>query len=112
MGPIIFTTTLFKDDVVVSLVGGVMTFPVLVGDNESLIRSEAVVLYMEAQGHQDVTAVVWRNLLIAQGLQVVDVLLLMFCVQEVLTLSDGKQKGQQKRYQHKTWWKRQIVSGT
>ena len=43
-----------------------------------------VILHMEIQGHQDVAAMVWRNLLIAQGLQAMDALLLTFCVQEVL----------------------------
>ena len=67
-----------------NLVGGIMIFPVLVGNNESLTRSEAMVLQMEAQGHLDVATMVWRNILISQGLQAMDMLLLAFCVQEVL----------------------------
>ena len=45
---IIFITIQSKDDVTVNLVGGVMTFPVLVGIGKSLTRSEATVLQMEA----------------------------------------------------------------
>ena len=39
---------------------------------------------MKAQGHQDLAAVVWKNLSIAQGLHTVDTLHLVFHVQEVL----------------------------
>ena len=42
--PIILTTIHLKDNVVVNLVGGVMTFPVPVGNNKSLTRPEAMVL--------------------------------------------------------------------
>ena len=38
---------------------------------------------MEAVGQGDLAAVLTRNLVISQGLRVVDVLLLIFCVQEV-----------------------------
>ena len=46
------------------LVDGAMTFPVLVGNNDSLERSEATICQMEAQGWGDLAAVVQRNLLI------------------------------------------------
>ena len=85
-----------------NLVGGVTTFPVLVRNNETLERSEAAICHMEAQGCLDLAVVVQRNLLITQGLHAVDVLLLTFHVWEVLTLSGGKQRGQWRRFQHKT----------
>ena len=56
----------------------------LVGNDESLERSEATLLHMEVQGHPDLAAIVQRNLLIVQGLWAVDALLLTFCVWEVL----------------------------
>ena len=66
-----------------NLVDGVTTFPVPVGNNTSLARSEDVVHRMEAVGQGDLAAVVARNLSMTRSLHVVDALLLMLCVQEV-----------------------------
>ena len=66
-----------------NLVAGVTTFPVPVGFNTSLTRSEDAVYQMEAQGQGDLTAVLTRNLAISQGLHVVDALLLTLHVWEV-----------------------------
>ena len=66
-----------------NLVAGVTTFPVLVGFNASLIRSEDTVCRMEAVGQGNLAAVLTRNLAISRGLRVEDVLLLVFCVWEV-----------------------------
>ena len=46
------------------LAGGVMSFPVPVRSDNSLERSKAAVQRIEAQGHQDLAAVVQRNLMI------------------------------------------------
>ena len=45
-----------------NLVDGVMTFPVPVGNDASLARSEDVVRCMEAVGQGDLATVVARNL--------------------------------------------------
>ena len=66
-----------------NLVAGVMTFPVLVGFNMSLARSEDVVHRMESVGQGDLAAVLMRNLAISRGLHVVDALLLALHVREV-----------------------------
>ena len=66
-----------------NLVDGVTTFPVLVGNNVSLARSEDAARHMEAVGRADLAAVLVRNLVITQGLHAVDALLLVLCVQEV-----------------------------
>ena len=66
-----------------NLVDGAMTFPVPVGNNVSLARSEDTARCMEAVGRGDLAAVLARNLVITRGLCVVDTLLLMLCVQEV-----------------------------
>ena len=66
-----------------NLVDGVMTFPVLVGSDASLARSEDAVRHIEAVGRGDLAAVVARNLSITRSLRVVDALLLMLRVQEV-----------------------------
>ena len=66
-----------------NLVDGATTFPVPVGSDTSLTRSEDAVRHMEAVGRADLAAVVTRNLLITRSLCVVDALLLMLCVQEV-----------------------------
>ena len=66
-----------------NLVAGAMTFPVLVGFDMSLARSEDVVCWMEALGQGDLVAVLMRNFAISQGLCAVDTLLLALCVQEV-----------------------------
>ena len=66
-----------------NLVDGATTFPVPVGNNTSLARSEDMVHRMEAVGQGDLAVVVVRNLLITQSLHAVDALLLMFRVPEV-----------------------------
>ena len=66
-----------------NLVAGVTTFPVPVGFDASLARSEDVVRQMEVVGQGDLAAVLMRNLVISRGLCVVDTLLLVLHVQEV-----------------------------
>ena len=66
-----------------NLVDGAMTFPVPVGNNVSLARSEDMVHCMEAVGQGDLAVVVVRNLSITRSLCVVDALLLVLCVWEV-----------------------------
>ena len=66
-----------------NLVDGVTTFPVPVGNDTSLTRSEDVVHHMEAVSQANLAAVVARNLSITRSLRVVDTLLLMLCVWEV-----------------------------
>ena len=66
-----------------NLVDGVMTFPVLVGNNASLTRSEDVARRMEAVGQANLAAVLARNLVITRGLCAVNALLLMLHVWEV-----------------------------
>ena len=60
-----------------NLVDGATTFPVLVGNNMSLARSEDMVRCMEAVSRADLAAVVARNLLMTRSLCAVDALLLM-----------------------------------
>ena len=59
------------------------TFPVLVGNDVSLARSEDAVCHMEAVSRADLAAVVARNLLMTRSLHVVDALLLVLHVREV-----------------------------
>ena len=59
-----------------NLVAGVMDFPMLVGFDVSLARSEDAVCQMEAQDQEDLAVVLRRNLAISWGLHVVDALLL------------------------------------
>ena len=66
-----------------NLVDGVMTFPVLVGNDVSLARSEDAVHRIEAVGRGDLAVVVVRNLSITRSLCAVDALLLMLRVWEV-----------------------------
>ena len=66
-----------------NLVDGVTTFPVLVGNDTSLARSEDVARHMEAVGRGDLAAVLARNLAITRGLHAVDTLLLVLHVREV-----------------------------
>ena len=66
-----------------NLVAGVMTFPVPVGFDVSLTRSEDAVCQMEAVSQGDLAAVLMRNLVISRGLRAVDALLLALCVWEV-----------------------------
>ena len=66
-----------------NLVDGVTTFPVLVGNNTSLARSEDVACLMAAVGWGDLAAVLARNLLITRSIHAMDALLLVLCVWEV-----------------------------
>ena len=77
-----------------NLVDGVMTFPVPVGSNASLARSEDAVCCMEAVGRGNLAAVVARNLSITQSLHAVDALLLVLCVREVRNFE---------------WWEHSVV---
>ena len=60
-----------------------MTFPVLVGSDTSLTRSEDTVCCMEAVGWGNLAAVVARNLSMTRSLRAVDALLLVLRVREV-----------------------------
>ena len=66
-----------------NLADGVTTFPVPVGNDASLVRSEDAARHMEAVSWADLAAVLARNLAITRGLRAVDALLLMLCVREV-----------------------------
>ena len=66
-----------------NLVDGVTTFPVPVGNNASLARSEDAVRRMEAVSQDDLAAVVVRNLSMTRSLHAVDTLLLVLRVWEV-----------------------------
>ena len=66
-----------------NLVDGATTFPVPVGSDASLARSEDTVHRMEAVSQGDLAVVVARNLLMTRSLCAVDALLLVLCVQEV-----------------------------
>ena len=78
-----------------NLVDGAITFPVLVGNNTSLARSEDAVRRMEAVSQGDLAAVVARNLLMTRSLRVVDALLLVLRIREV---------------QNFEWWERSVVA--
>ena len=78
-----------------NLVDGAMTFPVPVGNDTSLTRSEDMVRRMEAVGWADLAAVVARNLSITRSLRVVDALLLVLRVREVRNFE---------------WWERSVVA--
>ena len=78
-----------------NLVDGVTTFPVPVGNDASLARSEDAVRHMEAVGQGDLAAVVARNLAITRGLRAVDALLLVLRVREVRNFE---------------WWERSVVA--
>ena len=78
-----------------NLVDGATTFPVPVGHDASLARSEDAVRRMEAVGWGDLAAVVARNLSITRSLRAVDALLLVLCVQEV---------------QNFEWWERSVAA--
>ena len=71
------------------------TFPVPVGNNASLARSEDVVRCMEAVGKGDLAAVVARNLSITRSVRMVDALLLVLRVWEV---------------QNFEWWERLVTA--
>ena len=78
-----------------NLVDGVMTFPVPVGNDTSLTRSEDMVRRTEAVGWADLAAVVARNLSITRSLCVVDALLLVLRVREVRNFE---------------WWERSVAA--
>ena len=78
-----------------NLVDGVTTFPVPVGNDASLVRSEDAARHMEAVGRGDLAAVVVRNLAITQGLRAVDTLLLVLRVREVWNFE---------------WWERLVAA--
>ena len=78
-----------------NLVDGATTFPVPVGSDASLARSEDTVRCMEAVGWADLAAVVARNLSITRSLCAVDTLLLVLHVQEV---------------QNFEWWERSVAA--
>ena len=74
-----------------NLVDGAMTFPVPVGNDASLARSEDAVRCMEAVGWGDLAVVVARNLSMTRSLRVVDALLLVLHVQEVRNFESWEQ---------------------
>ena len=78
-----------------NLVDGVTTFPVPVGSDVSLARSEDAVRHMVAVGREDLAAVVARNLSITRGVRVMDALLLVLRVQEVWNFE---------------WWERSVAA--
>ena len=78
-----------------NLVDGVTTFPVSVGNDTSLARSEDAVCCMAAVGRGDLAAVVARNLSITRSIRAVDALLLMLRVWEV---------------QNFEWWERSVAA--
>ena len=78
-----------------NLVDGVMTFPVLVGNDASLARSDDMACRMEAVGWGNLAAVLVRNLAITRGLRAVDALLLVLHVQEVWNFE---------------WWERSLAA--
>ena len=77
-----------------NLVDGATTFPVPVGNDVSLTRSEDVVHCMEAVGQADLAVVVARNLSITRSLCVVDALLLVLHIWEVWNFE---------------WWERSVA---
>ena len=78
-----------------NLVDGATTFPVPVGNDVSLARSEDAVCCMEAVGWGNLAVVVARNLLMTRSLRVVDTLLLMLRVREVRNFE---------------WWEHSVVA--
>ena len=76
-----------------NLVDGAATFPVLVGNNTSLARSEDTACCMEAVSQGNLAAVL--VLAITRGLHAVDALLLMLHVQEVRNFE---------------WWERSVAA--
>ena len=66
-----------------NLVDGVTTFPVPVGNDASLARSEDTARRMEAVGQGNLAVVLARNLAITRGLRAVDALLLVLRIREV-----------------------------
>ena len=78
-----------------NLVDGVTTFPVLVGSDASLARSEDAAHRMVAVSWGDLAAVVVRNLSITRSIHAMDALLLMLCVREVWNFE---------------WWERSVAA--
>ena len=78
-----------------NLVNGVTTFPVLVGSDASLTRSEDAACRMAAVGWGDLAAVLARNLSSTRSVRVMDTLLLVLRVQEV---------------QNFEWWERSVAA--
>ena len=78
-----------------NLVDGVTTFPVLVGNDVSLARSEDTAHQMAAVGRDDLAVVIVRNQSITRSVRAMDALLLMFCVREVLNFE---------------WWEHSVVA--
>ena len=66
-----------------NLVDGVTTFPVPVGNDASLVRSEDAAHQMAAVGQGDLAAVLARNLSITRSVRAMDALLLVLHVWEV-----------------------------
>ena len=66
-----------------NLVDGVTTFPVPVGNDVSLTRSEDTARQMVAVGWGDLAAVLARNLSITKSIRAMDTLLLILHVREV-----------------------------
>ena len=71
------------------------TFPVPVGSDTSLVRSEDVARCMAAVGQGDLAAVVVRNLSITRSVRAMDTLLLVLRVREV---------------QNFEWWERSVAA--
>ena len=78
-----------------NLVDGATTFPVPVGNDVSLARSEDAVRRMEAVGRGDLAAVVVRNLSMTRSLRAADALLLVLRVWEVRNFE---------------WWERSVAT--
>ena len=78
-----------------NLVDGVTTFPVLVGSDASLARSEDAAHRMVAVSWGDLAAVVVRNLSITRSIRMMDALLLVLCVWEVRNFE---------------WWEHLVVA--
>ena len=66
-----------------NLVDGVTTFPVPVGSDASLVRSEDAARRMAAVGRGDLAEVPARNLSITRSVRAMDALLLILRVREV-----------------------------
>ena len=77
-----------------NLVDGVTTFPVPVGNDTSLARSEDAVCRMEAVSRDNLAVVVVRNLSMTRSLHAVDALLLVLRIWEV---------------QNFEWWERLVA---
>ena len=78
-----------------NLVDGVTTFPVPVGSDTSLTRSEDTARRMAAVGWGDLAAVVARNLSITRSVHAMDALLLVLHVWEVRNFE---------------WWERSVAA--